>query len=373
MIHIAIGTKAQFIKMASIVKELDRRRLNYNLIDLGQHSLISAELIKEFDLRAPDVYLSRGSNISRLGQGFFWTIRLIAKGFDVKKLKREVFRNCGGVCLIHGDTVSTILALFLAKMAGVKVAHVEAGLRSYNIFEPFPEEIVRRIVMRYSDILFAPSEWAKDNLSKMGYASKMVLISANTSMESTLFSLNQPVVKDLNLPDKFALFTIHRMENVFSKKKLSMVVEFIERISVDLPVVFVQHQPTINALVKFGLQDRLKEVQRIIFFTILSHQSFIHLLNDCEFIVTDGGSIQEESYYLNKPCLLLRKRTERMEGIDGNVIISEFKIDAMMDFVRRHKEFRNKDIDLLDSKPSAEIVECLVQRDMSRNIPGASS
>ncbi|MEE9912503.1 MAG: UDP-N-acetylglucosamine 2-epimerase [Deltaproteobacteria bacterium] len=363
MIHVAIGTKAQFIKMAPIIKELDVLGLDYNLIDLGQHSLISADLIKEFDLRAPDVYLAKGSNISRIGQGLVWIFGLVVRGLNKTKLKKEAFKNRDGVCLIHGDTVSTLLALFLAKRAGIKVVHVEAGLRSYNIFEPFPEEIVRLIAMRFSDILFAPSVWAKDNLFKMGYSEKTVLISANTSLESALFSLKQSGLPESKLPDKYALVTIHRMENVFSRRKMTLVVEFIEKMSDDLPVVFVLHQPTINAVAKFGLKQRLDNVKGINFFEILSHQYFIHLLNRSEFIITDGGSIQEESYYLNKPCLLLRKRTERMEGIGGNVIISEFKLDAMMDFFRRYKDFKNKDVGLLNFKPSKEIIEYLMQKE----------
>jgi UDP-N-acetylglucosamine 2-epimerase len=360
MIHIAIGTKAQAIKMAPIIRLLKQKGIALNLIDLGQHSLITKNLREEFGLDEPSAYLSKGSNVSSLAQAFLWLIEVFFKSLSSLRIKREIFLNQGGICLIHGDTASTLIGLYLAKRARLKVAHIEAGLRSFNWLNPFPEEIFRVIAMRFSDILFAPSGWAFYNLERMGLKENSILISANTSIESTLYSLNKTAALGLGL-EKFALVTIHRMENIFSRKKLELIIAIIAKISQRLPVVFVQHSPTINQLKSFKLEGSLNELNNIHFLKILSHRHFIHLLKNCEFVITDGGSIQEESYFLDKPCLLLRNHTERMEGLGENALLSEFLPERINYFLERYQAFKRKAPLDMASKPSEEIVQYLME------------
>jgi len=361
MIHIAVGTKAQTIKMAPVIRLLEQEGIAFNLIDLGQHSLITKNLREEFGLGEPNSYISKGSNVSSLAQAFLWLIEVFFKSLSSLRIKREIFLNQGGICLIHGDTASTLIGLYLAKRARLKVAHIEAGLRSFNWLEPFPEEIIRIITVRFSDLLFAPSQWAFDNLVKMGLKKRAILISSNTSIESTLYSINETTALELGL-EKFALVTIHRMENIFSRKKLEFIIAIIAKISQKLPVVFVQHSPTINQLKSFKLEDSLNKLNNIHFLKILSHRHFIHLLNDCEFVITDGGSIQEESYYLDKPCLLLRNRTERMDGLGENVLLSEFSPKRVNYFLERYQTFKRKASLDIKSKPSEEIVQYLMEK-----------
>ncbi|MCP4652138.1 MAG: UDP-N-acetyl glucosamine 2-epimerase [Candidatus Omnitrophica bacterium] len=358
MIHIAIGTKAQFIKMAPIMQELTSRGVEFNLIDLGQHALLTSNLREEFNLKDPDVCLSNGVNISKLFQGIFWIAKIFLKGLNSRWVKEKVFRSQKGICLIHGDTVSTLLALYLAKRVGIKVAHVEAGLRSYNCFEPFPEEITRIIAMKFSDVLFAPCEWAAKNLEKMKLDKKVVRTGGNTSYESLQYSLKKQV--DLGVKvDKFALITVHRMENIFSKRKLQFVIDLVKRIAAKRAVVFVRHPPTINRLKKFKLDEQLAEIENVYFFKIVSHAHFVNLLNKSEFIITDGGSIQEEAYYLDKPCILLRKCTERIEGLGENVMLSEISNKAIDSFLQNYQTMHRKtNLDGAVS-PSREIADYL--------------
>jgi len=361
MIHIAIGTKAQLIKMSPVLRGLKARNIEFNFIDLGQHSVITANLRDEFGLKDPDVRLSFGENISGLFQGIVWALKLFCKGLNARWVREKIFQNKSGVCLIHGDTVSTFLALYFAKRARIKVAHVEAGLRSDNYFEPFPEELLRVAAMHFSDILFAPSVWAVENIHKMGLKKETVLLSGNTSLETTYHSLKKSTPLNLNVA-RYALVTVHRMENIFSKKRLNSVVDFIARTSPDLPVVFVQHPPTIGQLKKFNLESRLKKINNVYFFQILSHAHFIHLLRGCEFVVTDGGSIQEESFYLGKPCLLLRRNTERREGLGENVVLSDLREERMDDFLRNYKNFIRAEVIDERIKPSEEIINYIVSR-----------
>lgn len=365
MIQIAIGTKAQFIKMAPIVHQLEARSLPYRLIDLGQHALINERLRSEFSIREPDVFLSRGADVARLGAGLAWMLRLLSRTWSADRLKREVFGGEDGYCLIHGDTVSTVVALWLAQRAGLKVAHVEAGLRSYSLTQPFPEELVRLIVMRGSDLLFAPSAWAHENLVAMGLGAKAVRICANTSLESCRFSLAQRVDHGLG-PEPYALVTTHRMENIFSRGRMIMLLELIEKIARVMRVVFVQHKPTIAKLEELGLTSRLQSIPNIEFRTLQSHGAFVALVAGCQFVVTDGGSIQEECFYLDKPCLILRSVTERREGLGENAQLCNFDPPTIERFLNDWCGMHRKSALPEDASPSAEIVDVLLKRTAER-------
>jgi UDP-N-acetylglucosamine 2-epimerase len=356
MIHIIIGTKAQCIKMAPLLQRLQQKDVPLNLIDVGQHSIITNELREEFGIRKPNVYLSKGENITHIRGGLLWVIRIFLKSLSSGWIKKNVFLNQKGICLTHGDTLSTLIGLYLAKMAGLKVAHIEAGLRSFCWYEPFPEEIIRLIAMRFSDVLFAPSQWAFNNLVKMGLKEKAVLISGNTSLESTMYSLGKKVDLGLDV-ERFCLITAHRMENIFSKKRLEFIIKLISKIADRFPIVFIQHPPTINQLKKFGLQDRLNKINNIYFFKILSHGHFIHLLNRCEFVITDGGSIQEEGYYLDKPCLILRNRTERQEGLGENVVLAEFSQEKINYFLENYQNLKRCSFLNMEPNPSEQIID----------------
>jgi len=359
MIHIIIGTKAQLIKMVPIIKGLKEKGIGFNLIDLGQHSLIAQDLREEFDLDEPDYFLSKGTNIATVKQAVFWIAKIFFRSLSASWIKKELFLNKGGICLIHGDTLSTLIGLYLAKRAKLKIAHIEAGLRSFCWREPFPEEIFRIIAMRFSDILFAPSEWAFNNLENMGFKNKAILIPGNTGGESAEISAsNKETRLDLKT-DSFCLFTFHRIENILFKKRLNLAVETLLKISSLMPVIFIQHPPTLNSLRKTGLINRLEGIKNIQYHKILSHGQFLSLLKKCDFVVTDGGSIQEEAFYLGKPCLLLRKRTERKEGLGENAVLSGLNQDKINFFLAHYMNFRREAASLRVPPASVKIIEKL--------------
>ena len=356
MIYVVMGTKAQFIKMAPVIKRLEEENVEYILVDLGQHLKISSRLRKELGIKAPDVVLGK-EDINQISKGMRWMIEVFIKGLSKKWISRNIFNAGSGICLIHGDTASTLVALYLAKRLGLKVAHVEAGLRSWHLWEPFPEEIIRVFVMHLSDILFAPSRWAYDNLVTMGLGEKAILLPANTSLESTLWSLKKKVEWG-GIPDNYALITAHRMENIFSKKRLQFIVNVIKKVTDILPAVFIHHNPTLVQLQKHRFLSQIEALPNIYIQGLTSHAHFIHLIARSEFVVTDGGSIQEECYYLNKPCLLLRNCTERIEGLGENVILSKFSERNLDMFLKKYKEFRHKR-PLEVKSPAKEIIKVI--------------
>lgn len=359
MIHIFIGTKAQYIKMAPVIRILIKQGCKFNLIDTGQHAEITLRLREEFKLGKPIFSASRSSNINTLTSAFRWTMRYFLLGiFKPGWLRERVFLNQKGICIIHGDTLSTLISLLLAKRAGLKVAHIEAGLRSFSYFEPFPEEIIRIIAMRFSDFLFAPSDWAYNNLKKLKSKAKIFRLSNNTNLEAVKNALEKAPQEPPIALDRYCLVSIHRLENLFSFFRMRFITNLLISLSTAMPIVFVQHPATIVQLRKFRQLTRLQKVNNIHIYSLLSHTQFIHILKGAQFVITDGGSVQEESFYLGIPCLLMRTHTERQEGLGKNVLLSEFDPEKIAYFLKRYPEFKiNSNLDSVS--PSTEIVEVI--------------
>ncbi len=361
MIHIMIGTKAQFIKMAPIMRELDRRAVHFNFIDTGQHAGITGDLIESFGLREPDVRLrEEKTSITRLSEALAWAGESLGRSaLKAEDIRRNVFRGAKGICLVHGDTLTTLMSLLFARRCGIKVAHVEAGLRSFDLLNPFPEEIIRLIVMRYSDVLFAPSAWACENLKKMRLGGKTIHAGGNTIIDTLRFAASRS--SGTRPAGSYVVATLHRVETIYSRSRLETVVALLERIGRERRVLFVLHEPTRQQLVRRGLYAKLENLPSVEMMPIQPYLTFLHLLAGADFIVTDGGSIQEESYYLNIPCLVMRAKTERTEGLGANVLLADFNNGKVDHFLRSLPTLRHGGESHLENlRPSEVIVDHLI-------------
>jgi UDP-N-acetylglucosamine 2-epimerase (non-hydrolysing) len=372
-LHFFIGTKAQLIKMAPIMQELDRRGIAYRFINAGQHAATLRDLIEQFGLRQPDVNLRRGSdNITRFWQGIKWLGGLLMQAvFRPAHVRDVVFGGRGGLCLIHGDTATTLVSAIMAKRAGLGVAHVEAGLRSYNIFDPFPEELIRLIAMRLADLLLAPDEWAMTNLKAMRVPGEVVWSGGNTVRDTLDFALARPMpAGGPAAGSDYAVMSIHRFETIQSRARLSRVIDLARRIGAERPVKFVTHGPTLNTLRRFGLLRDLEAAPGVELLPLQDYLTFVAMLNRAAFIVVDGGSIQEESAILGVPCLILRKRTERRDGLGENALLAGFDHAKIGAFLAGFERFRRPSARRQGTEsPAARIAdECL--RWLGQNGPG---
>jgi UDP-N-acetylglucosamine 2-epimerase (non-hydrolysing) len=334
-IYIILGTKAQLIKMAPIMVELQTRGIPYKFIHTGQHRETMDDLIANFGIKNPDVYLYRGKDITSIAQVIPWMIRIIHQSTTKKS---SLFMS-PGVVLVHGDTFSTILGALIGKFNKLRVAHVESGLRSHKLFDPFPEEIVRILTSSMSDIYFCPGKWAKDNLKN--YRGEKYDCKMNTMIDAVKLASKANVSAPIPR-ERFVICSIHRFENIFNRKSLERICSIVERISHKFKVVFILHPPTSRQLQKYGLYDRLNKNKNIELRPRYDFFTFNALLRNSSFVVTDGGSNQEECYYLNKPCLILRNSTERQEGLKENAVLSKFQNEIIEDFLRNYKSFRVK-------------------------------
>ncbi len=363
MIHVFIGTKAQYIKTAPVILELGKRGIAYNLIDSGQHSNISHIYRKFFRLREPDVAMRAGrDDIKTVATAFFWLLRVFLLGIVFpQRIYRDLFKGKGGICLIHGDTPTTLLSIFLAKRVGLKVVHLESGLRSYSVLHPFPEEIIRIIVMRYSDYLIAPGDLYEENLKKMGCKGTIIQIGQNTNLDSIRYALSHHAQSPKKRKRYQVLVAIHRFETIYSRRRLAFVVDLISRISRDKEIVFCIHPPTEVRLHKYGLFSLLKSQPNLSLSPLLEYPDFTFHLSQVDYIIADGGSIQEESYYLGTPCLVLRRKTEREEGIGENVFLSGFDMHKADWFLNNYGQLRRESKIGSGASPSSMIVEEIME------------
>ncbi len=355
MIYIILGTKAQLIKMAPLMVALKERRIDYVYISTGQHKETMHELHQNFDIREPDIRLYNGEDITGVFQMALWSVRILTKILVNKKLLLKDNRE--GIVLVHGDTFSTLLGALLGKLLRLKVAHIESGLRSFNIFHPFPEEITRILTFSLTDYYFCPGDWAVSNLQK--YRGYKINTTLNTLYDSLKLAVaNEDRIK-VDIPQvPYAIATIHRYENIFHEDKLKKVVDILLRVSEKIKILFILHPPTKKNMHRFGLYDLLDKNKNIELRPRYDYFEFIKLMRHSEFIISDGGSNQEESYYMGHPCLLLRKATERIEGLAKNVVLSNYRDDIIDIFVRDYKRYRINSVSAAES-PSKIIVNLL--------------
>lgn len=325
MIHVCIGTKAQYIKTAPLLRELDLADVPYRLIDTGQHAAFSQGLRSELQVRAPDIMLGGSQDVKTIVGALLWAIKLLAMLIRSRTVRETVFDGQGGICVLHGDTPSTLIGLALARRAGIEIAHLEAGLRSHSLVNPFPEELIRLIVMKRADLLFAPSSEAAHNLQTLGVKGQVVELPTNSTVEALAAAQSEGDVESR------AVVTLHRVENLHRKRRLEALVDVVSELASVYPVLFVMHPPTEGAMnERMKVQLRLAGVEMR---KLMPHSEFISYLAAAPFVITDGGSIQEECALLGVPTLLWRERTERPDGLNRNVVLSHYRREAVDDFM----------------------------------------
>lgn len=354
-IHVVCGTKAEYLKTAPVLRELDARGVAYRLVDTGQHAALTVALRRALGVREPDHVLRRGADVDTVGQGVRWAAGVALLLARPRHLRDVVFAGDDGLCVVHGDTVSTLLAAALGRRAGLRVAHLEAGLRSHRLLHPFPEELMRLLVMRIASLLFAPDDVAVANLHRMGVLARVVPTAGNTVVEA--LRRDAAVARPRDRP--LAVFSTHRLENLLHRRRLEAVVVLAERLAGEMDVRFLLHGPTRAALARRSLLDRL-ERSGVAASPLLPHPEFVQLLREAHLVVTDGGSVQEECALLGVPTLLWRSRSERPDGIGRNVVLSRYEGAVVDAFLARPESYRHAPADMT-ATPSRRIVDVLLQ------------
>jgi UDP-N-acetylglucosamine 2-epimerase len=341
-IAIIIGTKAELIKCMPIMLELQKQNKGYWFIHTGQHNLGNS--CEEFGIKKPDFVLSKEPD-RKIGTKFWSKIKIstflwcVLTLFKIKKIIRKLQPK---YVIYHGDTMNTaIAAAASSKVLNLrkrwKNVHLEAGLKSGSIREPFPEEFTRQVIDRFTDLLLAVSDGTVANLKKRKFnfvRSKIKKI-GNTIIDSSIVSYNLAKKKNYKIPEgEYVLINLHRHENIVNKKRLQAILEILKETKIK--GIWPLHENTKYFLKKYGLFDKAKEIENIEITPLVNYSEFISLLANCKYLITDGGSIQEESLVFKKPCVLLRKKTERQEGLfTGINFLTKLNINYSKEIIKK--------------------------------------
>lgn len=302
------GTRPEAIKMAPLIKELEKREETQSIVCVtAQHREMLDQVLNAFNIN-PDYDL----NIMQQGQTLSEITTRSIQGLDaiIKKVNPDIV-------LVHGDTSTTFSGALVAFYNNIKIGHVEAGLRTYNKYSPYPEEINRQLVGCLADLHFAPTKCSADNLIKEGKNKDKIFVTGNTAIDALKTTVKKDYTHEiLNWigKDKMILLTAHRRENL--GKPMYTIFGAIKRIIDefdDVKVVYPIHKnPKVRFIANevFGKCDKIKLIEPLEVF------DFHNFMNKAYLIMTDSGGIQEEAPSLGKPVLVLRNTTERPEGIE---------------------------------------------------------
>lgn len=302
-----VGARPQFIKAATISRAiLAQSLIREVLIHTGQHfdANMSDVFFTELDIRKPDHHLGIGGGTHGENTG-----RML------ESIEKVLIDEKPDWVLVYGDTDSTLAGALAAVKLHIPIAHVEAGLRSFN--RRMPEEINRVLTDQASDLLFVPTQTAAKNLATEGISGDKVKWVGDVMFDATLFyrdRARKPEIMNLPAGVNFSLCTIHRADNTDDRDRLSAIVKLLNELAEDSKIVLPLHPRTLRAI------ERLTEVELSSAINVIEPVGFLEmswLLANCSMVITDSGGLQKEAYFYQKPCVTLRDETEWGELVEA--------------------------------------------------------
>jgi UDP-N-acetylglucosamine 2-epimerase (non-hydrolysing) len=335
-ILVIFGTRPEAIKLAPVIIDLKKRFGKQVLVcSTGQHREMLKQVLDIFNLK-----IDFDLDLMKSNQDLF-----DISSNSLIKLKKVYQEILPELVIVQGDTTTAFMASLAAYYLKIKIAHVEAGLRSYNIYSPYPEEANRRFISTIAKYNFAPTKDAKKNLLNEGFESNGVVVTGNTVIDALYLVSKrlsqvkaQEFIQKLKLPrvlfdKKIILITLHRREKFGIEFK--GLIETIKKLSIDYPEYNFVYPVHLNPNVKMPVEKSLSNIKNVFLLSPLGYLDFNFLMNKCHFIMTDSGGIQEECYFYKKPVMILRDVTERNEAIkagyafllgsNSSKIINKFK------------------------------------------------
>lgn len=320
-----LGARPQFIKAGSISREIGKHKeIKEIIVHTGQHydANMSDIFFDEMQIPKPNYFLGIGgkSHGAMTGQ-------------MIEKIEEVALSEKPDWIMVYGDTNSTLAGAIVASKLHIKLAHIEAGLRSFNM--KMPEEVNRILTDRVSNILFCPTDTAIQNLKNEGYENLdcRIVKSGDVMQDGAMFYKNLAVKPNIEIKNSFILCTIHRAENTDDEKRLKSIFEALEEIAKEKQIILPLHPRTKKILEKLRLN-----ISNLTIIEPVGYLEMVWLIDNCDFVMTDSGGLQKEAYFFEKQCITLRDETEWVElvecgantlvGVDKEKILEAYKSNS---------------------------------------------
>ena len=346
-----LGARPQFIKAGSVSREiLKYKEIKEIIVHTGQHydANMSDIFFEEMQIPKPDYFLGIGgkSHGAMTGQ-------------MIEKIEEVCLKEKPDWIMVYGDTNSTLAGAIVASKLNIKLAHIEAGLRSFNM--NMPEEINRILTDRVSSILFCPTDTAVQNLKNEGYDKLdcKIVKSGDVMQDGAMFYKNLAVKPSFDIKENYILCTIHRAENTNDENRLKSIFEALNAIAKEKQIILPLHPRTRKIIIQLGINtDSLTIIDPV------GYLEMIWLVDNCSLIMTDSGGLQKEAYFFEKPCITLRDETEWVELVECGVnILTGASMEKILETYKANS-FSDKEISKLklygDGKACSRIVKELV-------------
>ncbi|MBI2655709.1 UDP-N-acetylglucosamine 2-epimerase (non-hydrolyzing) [Candidatus Woesearchaeota archaeon] len=355
-----VGTRPNFIKIAPLINEVKKHpEIKHVLVHTGQHydREMSKLFFDDLEIPKPDVNLRVGS-ASDVTQ----TANIVRESENI------ILKEKPDLVVVVGDVNSTLAAALTAVKCNIQVAHVEAGLRSFD--RAMPEELNRILTDHVSDFLFTTEESANRNLANEGISKSKIFFAGNLMIDSLSShrekAKKSKILSKLKLEqNNYSVLTLHRPSNVDDKESLKRVISILSGIQQKTKIVFPMHPRTMKNLRNFNLFDKIKNQKNIVLTEPLGYLDFLSLMSNSRFVLTDSGGIQEETTVLGIPCITLRNNTERPVTVEHgtNVLVStdKAKITEASNKLLKGTNFKAKIPRFWDGKAAKRIVDIIIK------------
>ncbi|MEK6949588.1 MAG: UDP-N-acetylglucosamine 2-epimerase (non-hydrolyzing), partial [Nanoarchaeota archaeon] len=349
-IVIIVGTRPNFMKAAPLIYEFKKHNIENVLVHTGQHYDFSMSKLffDELRLPKPDEHLVAGANAEVKNPKEFLKITI------TEALKR----HNPDLVIVVGDVNSTVAGAEAAHELGIKVAHVEAGLRSFD--SSMPEENNRIRTDQISDFMFTTEKSGNINLQKEGITKDKIFFVGNVMIDSLLHhkkkSSSSKILQKINLKkNDYCVLTLHRPSNVDAKQGLEKIFSILEKIQDKIKIIFPIHPRTRKNIGLYGFKNKLKNMKKVIVTEPLGYLDFLWLMSNSKLILTDSGGIQEEATVLGIPCITLRENTERPVTVEQgtNLLVSTNEgkvVKKAMEVIENKIKIKPKIPELWDGK-----------------------
>ena len=354
-----IGTRPECVKLAPVVHELKNSPESFVpiVVSTGQHKEMLKQTLEIFDIQ-PDHHLevmTHNQSLSGLTASLFTNLDAV-----IQEEKPDWI-------FVQGDTTSVMVAALVGYYHRIRVAHIEAGLRTHNKYSPFPEEVNRSIAGIVADVHFAPTPKAKENLLKENIPEECILVTGNTVIDAVNYvaDYTQPDSMPIDLDQEYVLVTAHRREN-FGQAMQDMF-SALKEIALRFPDIKVVYPVHLNPNVQEKAQAILSGVDNVLLLEPLDYVTFVHMMKNARLILTDSGGVQEEAPSFGVPVLVMRTTTERPEGVEAGVAklvgtSKEAIVSAAIEVIENRSSRHSKPNPFGDGQAAKRIVESVAEK-----------